>query len=316
MNFPDFQITSKWIRSQRGPKNAVDPNKPYGFLVEKERLMTGEVADVATIFLTNRECPFHCLMCDLWKNTTDTTVAGGSIPEQIEFALTHLPPVKHIKLYNSGNFFDKKAIPPSDFPAIIGLLRGFDTVLVENHPKLITREVLDFRDKIQGNLQVAIGLETAQSEVLKMLNKSMTLEDFSNSCVFLTDHEIPVRTFILLRPPFLDEQEGIFWAKRSLDFAFDAGVECCVVIPTRAGNGALDALEKKHLFHSPQLSSLEEVQSYGISQNRGRVFADLWDLEQFSTCPHCFQQRCDRMHQMNLEQMPIPKASCRVCNSI
>jgi len=316
VNSPDFQITSTWIRSLRELKNAVDPDKPYAFLVEKERTINGTVEDVATIFLTNKECPFTCLMCDLWKNTTDFTVASGSIPKQIEFALSQLPTVKHLKLYNSGNFFDKKAIPPSDYPAIINILHGFETVLIENHPKFISNDVLDFRDKLAGNLQVAMGLETAHPEVLKMLNKSMTLDDFSKATVFLNSNGIPIRAFILLRPPFLDEQEGILWAKRSIDFAFDTGVECCVLIPTRNGNGAMDSLGKRHLFHSPELSSLEEVQSYGIGLNRGRVFADLWDLEQFSRCPHCFQQRHDRMHRMNMEQMLIPKISCGECDSV
>jgi len=316
VNSPDFQVTSKWIRSQRGPKNHVDTHKPYAFFVEKERMINGAVEDVVTIFLTNRECPFHCLMCDLWKNTTDYTVSTGSISRQIEFALSQLPTVKHIKLYNSGNFFDKKAIPSSDYPAIINLLQRFDTVLVENHPKLISRDIIDFRDRLHGNIQVAMGLETAHQEALKMLNKSMTLRDFSNACVFLNSNNIPVRTFILLRPPFLDEKEGILWAQRSIDFAFDNGVECCVIIPTRSGNGALDSLEKRQLFHPPELSSLEEVQSYGIGLNRGRVFADLWDLGQFSHCPHCFKQRGDRMHRMNMEQMLIPKISCGQCDSI
>ena len=316
MNSLDFQITTKWIRSQRGKRNAVDTNKPYAFLVEKERLMTGEVEDVATIFLTNRECPFTCLMCDLWKNTTNFTVARGSIPAQIEFALSQLPTVKHIKLYNGGNFFDKKAIPPSDYPAIIGLLQGFETVLVENHPKLISRDILDFRDKLHGNLHVAMGLETAHPEVLKMLNKSMTLEDFSKACFFFNSHSIPIRVFILLRPPFLTEQEGILWAERSIDFSFNNNAECCVIIPTRPGNGALDSLADRKLFHPPNLSSLEEVQSYGIALNLGRIFADLWDLEQFSLCPYCYQQRLDRMHLMNLEQMLTTRPFCRECDSI
>ena len=32
-----------------------------------------------------------------------------------------------------------------------------------------------------------------------------------------------MRAFILVRPPFLSEDEGLEWAKRSLDFAFAAG---------------------------------------------------------------------------------------------
>ena len=83
------------------PKKAdVDPFRPYAFHLEKERGTGGDLDPVATLFLTNRECPFRCTMCDLWKNTTDQTVPLGAIPAQIDYALSRLPQAKHIKLYN------------------------------------------------------------------------------------------------------------------------------------------------------------------------------------------------------------------------
>ena len=90
----------------RPPKHDVDPEKPYAFFSEQERAADGRLVNVATIFLTNRECPFRCLMCDLWKNTTDKSVPPGAIATQIDFALERLPPAHQVKLYNSGNFFD------------------------------------------------------------------------------------------------------------------------------------------------------------------------------------------------------------------
>ena len=105
-------------RNKERKKNPVDARRPYAYLCEREYAATGEVAQVATVFLTNRECPFQCLMCDLWKNTLDTSVAPGDIPTQIDYALERLPAATQIKLYNSGNFFDRKAIPPSDYEAI------------------------------------------------------------------------------------------------------------------------------------------------------------------------------------------------------
>ena len=102
------------VFAARGPKNRVDPQLPWAALVEPERTASGQIVEVATIFLTNRECPFRCLMCDLWKNTTDEPVPAGAIPAQIDHALARLPPAQHIKLYNSGNFFDPLAIPPGD----------------------------------------------------------------------------------------------------------------------------------------------------------------------------------------------------------
>ena len=314
-DFPEIEITEKWIASCRGKKNKVDPQKPYAWLVEKERTSAGTVEDVATIFLTNRECPFHCLMCDLWKNTTDKSVPDGAIPRQIEWALNQLPEVKNIKLYNSGSFFDKKAVPEKDYRKIASLISHFETVIVESHPGFINEDCLRFRDMIKSDLQIAIGLETVNREILMKLNKRMTLESFAESVAFLMDHDIFTRAFILLRPPFLSEPEGVFWAERSLDFAFNAGVECCVIIPVRPGNGAMDQLIEKGTFSLPDIHSLEKVLEYGIEQQAGRVFADTWDLKLFSKCDKCLGERTDRLISMNLSQKFFRQIKC-ACDTL
>jgi radical SAM enzyme (TIGR01210 family) len=306
--------TNDWDDSRvvalRPPKNAVDPSRPYAFLIEPERARDGTVEDTAVLFLTNRECPFRCLMCDLWKNTTDRRVPDGAIAAQVEYALAQLPPARHIKLYNAGNFFDAQAIPPADWPRLAELLDPFRTVIIECHPRLVDERCLAFRDLLRPMLQVAMGLETVHPDVLPRLNKRMTLADFEKATRFLTAHDIAVRAFILLRPPFLNEEEGVRWAKESIRFAFDVGVECCVVIPTREGNGAMEELRRLGHFAPPRLESLEEVLDYGIGLGRGRVFTDLWDVQRFYSCEHCGPARAARLSLMNRTQQPAPPITC------
>jgi radical SAM enzyme (TIGR01210 family) len=311
MNNPEqLHADDHWIRNQRGPKNQIDPYRPYHLLLEKERSLTGEIEDVITIFLTNKECRFTCLMCDLWKNTTERPVPSGAIPQQIEWALEQLPPAKQIKLYNSANFFDPGAIPTSDYKRIAELVEPFETVIVENHPNLTGERCLQFARMLRPRLQMALGLETTHPEVLQKLNKKMKPEDFRRSVNFLKGHGISVRAFILLKPPFLSEDEGIQWAKESLIYAFDSGTDCCIVIPTRAGNGAMDQLQQDGYFSPPRLQSLEEVLDFGINLKAGQVFADTWDLKQFSNCEQCFEKRKSRIEQMNLQQQYLPPVSC------
>jgi hypothetical protein len=286
---------------------------PYQYALERERTSSGAVEDVVTLFLTNRECGYSCLMCDLWKNTTDETVPPGAIPAQIEWALQRLPPARHIKLYNSGSFFDPHAIPTSDYERIAELVQSFETVVVENHPKLTGERVFQFARLLRPHLQVAMGLETIDPVVLKRLNKKMTPGDFRRSVEILREHGISSRAFILLKPPFTEEEEGKHWAKASLEYAFDAGAECGTVIPTRAGNGAMDLLEEEGSFSPPHLSSLEEVHAFGVELGRGNVFADTWDLQLFSSCDLCFEQRKQRIERMNLEQVVLPFKDC-ACN--
>jgi radical SAM enzyme (TIGR01210 family) len=307
------KISSSWILSKRGNKNKVDPFKPYAWMVEKERTPSGTIEDTGIIFLTNRECPWQCLMCDLWKNTTDESVPAGAIAAQIEWALEKMPAVRHLKLYNSGSFFDEKAIPESEYKNIAALINSFESVIVESHPKLIDEKCLRFRDMIKPDLQIAIGLETVNSDILRKLNKKSTPEDFERSVKYLTVNGILSRAFILLRPPFMTESDGIVWARKSIDFAFKAGVECCIIIPVRGGNGAMEDLSAKGNFSPPQLTSLEKVLEYGIGLKRGRVFADTWDLGLFSKCNKCLKISTDRITMMNLTQtVPDPvECECR-----
>ncbi|MBW3542697.1 MAG: radical SAM protein [Planctomycetes bacterium] len=294
----------------RPGRNPVDPERPYACLVEPERSASGQVVDVATVFLTNRECPFRCLMCDLWTNTTIDSVPAGAIPRQIDFALERLPRAQQIKLYNSGNFFDAKAIPRSDHPAIIDRVRSFETVIVENHPRLCSDACGRFRDRLGTTLEIALGLETVHPQVLPALNKQMTLDDFARAVSLLLRHDVSVRAFILLRPPFLTEAEGVAWALRSIEYAFSLGVACCSVIPTRAGNGLMERLQAGGQFSPPTLASMEQVLEAGIRLERGRVFMDLWDIERFFPCARCGPLRRERLRQMNLTQHVPAPVSC------
>ena len=142
----------------------------------------------------------------------------------------------------------------------------------------------------------------------------MSLADFEHAVSFLTAHGIESRAFILLRPPFLSEDEEVHWAKKSIDFAFGTGVAACSVIPVRSGNGALDALADDDYFAQPEITSLEQVLEYGIGLRLGPVFNDLWDIDRFSSCDNCLEMRKERLLNMNLNQGIDPPVNCSCTN--
>jgi radical SAM enzyme (TIGR01210 family) len=304
----------KWILSQRPERNVLDTRRPYAFFVEEECSATKEIVPVATVFLTNRECPWRCLMCDLWRNTLTETVPVGAIPEQIGYALSHLAPARQIKLYNSGSFFDRRAIPTEDYAAIADRVRGFERTIVECHPALIGDSCLKFRDLLSNQLEVAMGLETGHPEILERLNKRMTLDQFSAAADFLRNNAIDLRVFILVQPPFMQPAEALDWARRSLDFAFDCGATAATLIPTRGGNGAMEILAREGEFAPPALEVVEAAAEYGIGLNKGRVFVDLWDVSaKPDDCAACHEQRAARLREMNLTQQVRPRIVCSNC---
>ena len=302
---PDRDV---FVLARREARPLHDPWRSQDVLVEDERTATGGMARVATVFLTGRECPWRCVMCDLWRATTPTDTPAGAIPAQIAAARQAVDspdrPIAQFKLYNAGSFFDPRAIPVVDYPAIAARLTGFERVVVESHPALIGEHCFRFRDLISGRLEVAMGLETVHPEVLPKLNKGMTLEQFSAAASLLRGNRIDMRAFILVKPLWLSEAEALYWAGRSLDFAFACGAGAASLIPTRGGEAP------------PRIGTLEASQEYGLRLRQGRVFADLWDVEKFSVCGHCYAARRHRLHEMNLGQTIPAPVDCGVCGAV
>lgn len=314
--YPELAVErDQWIVALRPQRATLDPRRPYAFLSEHERTSSGDVVSVSTIFLTNRECPWRCLMCDLWQNTLTGKVPSGAIPEQIEFALQQLPPARHVKLYNSGSFFDVQAIPIEEYSGIATLLQPFERVIVESHPALIGSRTIQFRDLLSAQLEVAMGLETVHRDALQRLNKRVTLEQFAVAARTLSECGIDLRVFVLVQPPFIPSDEALFWVERSIDFAFDCKASVVTLISTRAGNGAMDALQRAGEFHPPDLLMLEQAVEYGVSLGRGRVFADLWEIERIATCADCRTPRIARLEYINLNQAAPPRFACQQCGS-
>ena len=302
------------IEKLRPARNFLNPDIPYHFLHEQEPGPAGDLQRVNTIFLTGKECAFRCLMCDLWKNTLNEPTPPGAIINQIDNAVARLPEADVIKLYNGSNFFDKKAVPPADYSGIIERLKPYSRVIVENHPNLCGDACLDFNEKLSGTLEIAMGLETIHPDVLPKLNKQMTAEDFRKAAKFLRRNNIDVRAFILLNPPYItDKAENIRWVQKAVQFAFDSGVQCCSIIPTRPGNGVMELLYEQGHYVPPSLDTLEEVFGNALALKAGRVFVDSWDIAFLAHCSICFEARKSRLEAMNLDQQIHPRISCN-CN--
>ncbi len=300
------------IERLRPSRNRLNPDIPYHFLHEAEPDAKGLLQKVNTIFLTGKECSFKCLMCDLWKNTLPGPTPKGAIVRQIDYATTRLPKAEIIKLYNNGNFFDPKAIPPSDHEAIADRLRPYEKVIVENHPGLTNENCLQFKARLKAKLEIAMGLETIHPDVLPRLNKQLTPNDFKKAAGFLTTNGIDVRAFILLNPPYLtDQKENTEWVIKTVQFAFESGVQCCSIIATRSGNGIMETLQQQGLYTPATLDALEQVFETALQLKQGRVFVDTWDIGFLSKCPQCFQARKGRLEAMNLHQEIYPRITCQ-----
>ena len=278
----------------------------------------GGIAEVTTILLRGSECSFRCTMCDLWKSTHLGPTPVGNLPAQIRAALAiprnslDLQVSRWIKLYNASNFFAPYNVPTEDLPQIANLVQNYERVIVENHPRLWSKTIAGFSERLGGRLEIAMGLETVEPTALRDLNKQMTVADVRRATEKLTGLGIDVRLFVLLRPPGLSETAGIEWCLASIDAASRWGARHVSVIPVRSGNGAMEQLQAAGRFEPPLASSLERVLSESVAKSSMVVSADLWDWQRLrGLCARCSQPRLQRMQHMNLTQCSVSAIACK-----
>jgi hypothetical protein len=320
---PDAAGRDRFVLARRPSRPVHDPWRHQGVLLEEERSDNGDVVRSATIFLTGRECPWRCVMCDLWMHTLSVDTPRGALVRQIDDARRQMgaPLPAQVKLYNAGSFFDPRAVPESDYGDLANVVRGFGRVIVESHPSLVGPRLRRWRDalsrasgdELAPAVEVAVGLETAHPAALDRMHKRFTIDDFARAAERVRLEGATLRVFLLVGVPFLRRDEQIEWLQRSVACAFACGASVVSLIPTRGGNGALEALAGEESFQPVTVEDLENAFDAVLPEPRGRVFVDTWDLQRFSRCTACIERRRERLTTMNLTQQTLPRAACEAC---
>jgi len=330
------RITSRQaIESVRGPKAAVSLDRPAGACREWEptsgaRRTPPTMAEVTSVFLVGAECAMRCTMCDLWRHTLDHPTPVGALPRQLAWGLRNakwdsesarlspestLSSERWVKLYNASNFLDPRSVPIADWPKLAQAIAPFDRVIVENHPRVRPRRAAEFARMIEAKLEVAVGLEAADDEILLGLNKRMTLADFVSATERWHEEDIDVRAFVLLAPPGTEPAHAVSLAIDTLRFAERHGVRHASVIPTRGSNSLLDALAPDGRFVPPTAGDLEATLAAALQLRFDMVVtADLWDWDGLrGHCETCREARRARLQRMNLTQRgdTVSDADCR-----
>jgi uncharacterized Fe-S cluster-containing MiaB family protein len=289
----------------------------HGSILEDERRPSGASERALTVFLAGAECPFTCSFCDLWRWTIDGPTPPGALPAQLAGVLQSLerPLPDRLKLYNASNFFDRRAVPVDDVPAIAELARPFAGVTVESHANTVGPLTLEFARLIPGRLEVAVGLETIHPLAVRHLNKRLDLARFDRAAGFLADHDVDLRVFALVGAPYVDPEESVEWTVRTAEYAARRGATTIALIPVRGGNGEMERLETLGHFVPPGLAQLEAALDGCLGLAPVVVTADLWDIDRLPACPECRPRRIERLRRLNVTGGPEPPVVCRACEA-
>jgi radical SAM enzyme (TIGR01210 family) len=140
-------------------------------------------------------------------------VSEEDLWSQFEKAMQNYKDEKIIKLFTSGSFLDPSEIPILvQYKILSTLTEQVEKISVESRPEYVTEKMLASVQKIMSSkvFEIGIGLETSNDLVReKAINKGFTFHDYQKAAILLKKHKMNVKTYVLMKPPFLTEKESL-----------------------------------------------------------------------------------------------------------
>lgn len=254
-----------------------DPSSPVAVWKERE-FLDGKTVDAGVIILRTSGCNhFHqggCSMCG-YNIESNCGIKSEDVTKQFLSAVQKLGQVDFLKVYTSGSFLDQKEIGTQAREAILKHCRdGGTRLLFESRPEFVTEESLEDVTSIHKDIEVALGLESSNDNVLRYsINKGFAFKDYEQAAGLVHSHGAEVRTYVLLKPPFLSESEAIADSIATMRAAAKMS-ETLSLNPVNVQKGTLvEKLWKGWAYRSPWLWSVLEVikESKGLS---GKILCD------------------------------------------
>ena len=193
-----------------------DTTIPVTCWSEKD-LLNDKVVDAFVIIFKTRGCSWAlesgCSMCGYFNDSVWSDVSDEEILQQFESALKRYNGEKFVKIFTSGSFLDDKEIKSSVREKILKkLYETAEKVSVESRPEYITNKSIEKIKKIVDLkiFEIGIGLETADDYIRKNnINKGFTFNDYKKATDIMNKHNIKIKTYVLVKPPFLSEKQAI-----------------------------------------------------------------------------------------------------------
>ncbi len=238
-----------------------DETGPIAIWTEKD-VSNGKIVDAFILILRTSGCywALHsgCTMCGYINDARMEPVKPQNLGIQTEKALRRYGGEKVVKIFTSGSFLDPNEIPLDMQVEILKSFEDAERLIIESLPEFITEKRLE--EIRQDNMEIAMGLESASDDILeKNINKSFRTKDYIRAAEVLKKLRIPLKTYILLKPPFMTEREAIEDAVNSIFFASEYSSEISINPVNVQGFTLVHYLWRRGEYRTPWLWSLVEV---------------------------------------------------------
>ncbi|MGC8506282.1 MAG: archaeosine biosynthesis radical SAM protein RaSEA [Thermoplasmata archaeon] len=258
---------------------------PVSVWKELDRLNGHRDKTAVAIFRTTG-CSWYnfssCSMCGYF-NDVSRTVDTSDLKKQIDYVSDQIGDIRNIKIFTSGSFLDPREIPievREYFLEVIG--SRMDRILIESRTEYLTETNLSDVARYADRIRIAIGVESTNDMIIRdSVNKGTSYSKFLESARTVKKLGFEIRSYLLLKPPFISEIEAIKDTVRSVEMVSKYSDDVSINPMNVQRNTYVEYLWKRGLYRPPRLWSLAdaliqseghgtEVVSYPTGGNRER----------------------------------------------
>ena len=240
-----------------------DRTKPVSMWNELDRLRRLPEKTSVVIFRT-RGCSWYdftsCSMCGYF-NDVNTNVNSDDLKSQIDRAYDFMESTSILKVFTSGSFLDRREIPREVFEYFFKKIGDkVDKLLIESRTEYVTEETLREIKNFGIDTRIAIGVESSNDDVIrKSVNKGSSFAKFKKAASTVSNLGLELRSYLLLKPPFMSEEEAVFDAIKSVKDCAPYSTDISINPMNIQRNTLVEKLWKNGEYRPPWLFSIAKV---------------------------------------------------------
>ena len=289
-----------------------DAARPVRCWSEKD-VLNGTVVDAYVIIFRTRGCSWAlksgCSMCGYFNDSMWKKVSDSDLLKQFKTAMKQYSGEEFVKIFTSGSFLDDNEIKPKVRDEILGrLVETAEKVSVESRSEYITDEKLSTIQDMFGSktFEVGVGLETANDFIREhAINKGFTFSGYQNAAETLKKYDAELKTYVLVKPPFLTEKESIKDSVTTIE-KIDSYTDTVSLNPTNVQrNTVVDYLWKRKQFRPAWLWSIVEILKQSKKLTDAHVKCDIaggGSIRGAHNCRSCDRSFLDAITEFSLSQ--------------
>ncbi|MHB1435844.1 MAG: archaeosine biosynthesis radical SAM protein RaSEA [Thermoplasmata archaeon] len=305
---------ARTVAVERRPPPAAPPDaRRYVNRWREPEAIDREPVTAFVMILRTRGCYWAdlkgCSMCGYAKDTLGRSATPEELAGQIDRLAAEYRGEPYVKVYTSGSFLDDREVDPDSRRRLMRAFQGARRLLFETLPEFAQASTLGpLRESFPGELEVALGLESTDPVILeRLINKGSPPSEYLAAADRIRSMGLRAKAYLLLKPPYLTEEESIRDVVRSVGEAAPH-VDTLSINPVHIQNGTVvEHLYRRRRYRPPWLWSVVEALREGSARRGSARLVSFPTAGGLPRGPHnC--GRCDREVLAAIESASLTQA--------